>query len=132
MVIIQNLSLLIKPEVLSNMKIYNTFDANVKTQLSYVIFEKLQNANKEMARKITEPLENLLQFYVKLRYDLEYENSLIDAKTSSLNNLKVNFTKMKSFKTIDDTGLIIIKIIEDCVVEEEIQKFINTNVGYIY
>ena len=123
--IIENVSKIIKSVMLKKYKINNKHEPGLKAKLTLFIFDKLQSSNKDTFRKLLEYFENFLKFYIKLKYNTD-DYFFMDQKGVTMNNFVLNFIKLKTFKVVEDTGLIILKIIQEISSDENSSKFMDS------
>jgi hypothetical protein len=127
LIIIQNLYKLFDDKFIKN----NNIDIPVNdypAKISIIVFSKLQSVSKVSTKKIIEYFENLLSFYLKHKYKSSKSQYLKNSSglVSALNNSLI-FFKINNFKILEDTGLIVAKIIQDMATEDaNLLKAVNT------
>lgn len=127
--IIDNLPLLFKPEFLKKLKIFYKFESGKSPHIVNIIFEKLQIVDKESTKKVLELLQNLVCCFLFGKANID--EALIDSRGFTYTNFKHDIVKLKAFKSIDDTGLVITKIIFDFIQDEHdsLKAFITSTVS---
>lgn len=136
LVVIENFKNLVKKEIRDNSNNYFNENDSIETvnnnisNIYYIVFEKLQFNTKENLRKILDEVENFFNFYFKAKFDFS-GNFLIDNKllTTKLFD-KINYKKIHNFKNVNDTALVITKIIMESLAEDDIASFFNVENDY--
>jgi hypothetical protein len=76
-------------------------------------------------------LNTFLKSYFQLKSDSNKDPFWRDYKTITINNFEAIIIKLKSLKSVDDTGLISFKILSECLseIEDNSSEFIEKTVN---